>query len=175
VDWSGVRLAVDVGGGQGRLLAGVLAQQPHIRGIVVDRPEVVSMPAAEVSAVADRIEVRGADFFSAIPDGAQLYVLSRIVHDWPDRDAITILRTCRTAMSRDARLCLLEQVAPEATDVPAEECLGLAMKDLNMLVLVGGQERTLREYRKLLDAADLTLDRVYEGETCTVIQAVVHD
>src|SRR6185312_5211418 len=112
-----VRLAVDVGGGQGRLLALVLTQQPHLRGIVVDRPEVVSSPAADTAPVADRLEMRGGDFFAMIPEGAQVYVLSRIVHDWPDRDAIAVLRTCRAAMPRNGRLCLLEQVAPEVTEV----------------------------------------------------------
>jgi hypothetical protein len=175
VDWSSVRLAVDVGGGQGRLLALLLAQQPDLSGIVVDRPEVVSTPAAETAQVADRLEMRGGDFFTAIPQDADVYVLSRIVHDWPDRDAIAILRTCRSAMSRDARLCILEQVAPEITEVSDEGRLGLALKDLNMLVLVGGQERTLGEYRNLLEAADLTLDRVDDGETCSVIQAVARD
>jgi len=175
LDWSSVRLAVDVGGGQGRLLAMVLAQHPQIRGIVVDRPEVVSTPAPEAMQVADRLEMRGGDFFTAVPEGADVYVLSRIVHDWPDRDAVAILRTCRMAMSRDARLCLLEQVAPEAADVSAAERLALGLKDLNMLVLVGGQERSLREYRTLLEAADLTLDQVHDGDTCTVIQATARD
>jgi hypothetical protein len=175
VDWSSVRLAVDVGGGQGRLLASVLAKQPQVRGIVLDRHEVVTTPAAETAAVVDRLDMRGGDFFAAIPEGADVYVLSRIVHDWPDRDAITILRTCRAAMTRDARLVLLEQVAPEQAEATPDERLGLALKDLNMLVLVGGQERTLGEYRHLLEAAELTLDRVDKGETCTVIQSVARD
>lgn len=174
LDWSSVRLAVDVGGGQGRLLALVLAQQPQLHGIVIDRPEVVvATPAAEVAPVADRLEMRGGSFFDAVPEHAQVYVLSRIVHDWPDRDAIEILLTCRRAMSPEARLCLLEHVAPEVSEIPTENRSALAMKDLNMLVLVGGQERTLSEYQRLLEAAGLAIEGTHEGEACTVIHAVV--
>jgi hypothetical protein len=175
IDWSTVQTVVDVGGGQGRLLASVLAQQHHVRGVVIDRPEVVAAPAAETGPVAERLEMSGGDFFTAVPEGADVYVLSRIVHDWPDRDAVAILRSCRAGMRAAARICLLEQIAPDFEDAPPEDRLGLALKDLNMLVLVGGRERTIREYASLLETADLKLDKVHNGATCSVIQAVVPD
>jgi SAM-dependent methyltransferase len=175
LDWSSVGLVVDVGGGQGRLLARVLGEHPHLRGVVVDRLEVVAAPAAETRQVADRLDMAGGDFFATVPAGADVYVLSRIVHDWPDRDAIAILRTCREAMTPGSRLCLLEQVAPNATEASGEDRVALALKDLNMLVLVGGQERTLAEYQELLDAAGLSLARVHEGATCSVLEAATRD
>jgi SAM-dependent methyltransferase len=175
LDWSSVGLVVDVGGGQGRLLARVLGEHPHLRGVVVDRLEVVAAPAAETRQVADRLDMAGGDFFATVPAGADVYVLSRIVHDWPDRDAIAILRTCREAMTPGSRLCLLEQVAPKATEASGEDRVALGLKDLNMLVLVGGQERSLAEYQDLLDAAGLSLARVHEGAACSVLEAAARD
>jgi hypothetical protein len=175
VDWTAVQLAVDVGGGQGLLLASVLAQHPHLRGIVVDRPEVIAHPAMQARQVADRLEMRGGDFFTAVPEGADVYLLSRIVHDWPGAEAVAILRICRAAMSDGARLCLIEQLAPEFSEASPDDRLALALKDINMLVLVGGQERTIREYGELLDEAGFALDHVHYGSACAVIQAVARD
>jgi hypothetical protein len=112
-----------------------------------------------------------ADFFTSVPGGGDVYVLSRILHDWPDVDAVAVLRRCREAMARHAQLCVLEQVAPETVGLNDNEQFDLAIKDLNMLVLVGGQERTLAEYTSLLAAADLQVHGIHRGDACDVILA----
>src|SRR5215212_2866514 len=68
-DLSSIGTVVDVGGGQGRLLAGLLEAVPGLRGVLFDRPEVVTGAEAVLRAagVADRCTVVGGDFFSSAP------------------------------------------------------------------------------------------------------------
>jgi hypothetical protein len=136
---------------------------------VVDRPTVVDSPGVDAIGESDRLTRVGGDFFAEVPGGADLYVLSQIIHDWADEEAAAILRTCRAAMKPGSRLCIVEQVVPEAGDATAGEQLDVAFTDLNMLVLVGGQERTLAQFSALLNAAGLDFDRVHTGPTWNVI------
>lgn len=156
-DLSGVRRLVDVGGGQGHLVAAVLDRHPGIEAVVFDRPEVVA-GAAEV--VGGRAATVGGDFFVAVPPGADHYVLSSVLHDWEDDDAVTILRAVRDAMDPAGRLLVLEAVLPEGD----EPHLGKLL-DVLMLALVGGRERTAREYAALLDRADLRIERILPTAT----------
>lgn len=143
-DFSGFGSVVDVAGGRGTLLAPVLDATPGLEGLLFDRPEVVE--GVGVPAV-------GGDFFVEVPPGADCYVLSRVVHDWDDDDAVAILRTCRRAMPDSAILLLVEALLPErAVDSPAA-----IRMDLHMLAHVPGRERTAAEYAALLDAAGFVL------------------
>jgi hypothetical protein len=100
-DFSAINVLVDVGGGEGALLAAILAANPNLRGILFDQPHVVADagPLLEQAGVADRCEVVGGSFFEAVPEGADAYLLKSIVHDWDDASAIEILRKCRAAMA----------------------------------------------------------------------------
>jgi len=162
---------VDVGGGQGELLASLLRAHPGLTGTVLDRPEVVAARVQVPDEVGDRLSWHAGDFLRDIPPGADVYLLSRILHDWPDTDAVAIVRACSAAMRPGARLCILEQIAPDLADERSIDQLDLALKDLNMLVLVGGQERSRAEYESLLDSAGLSAEHVHEGNTCDVIVA----
>ena len=95
------------------------------------------------------------DFFASVPEGADLYVLKSIIHNWSDAAAVKILRTCRAAMPPHGRLLLAERVVPPGNE-PAEAKLF----DINMLVTAGGQERTEAEYETLLQTAGLEMKRV---------------
>ncbi|MDD7935619.1 methyltransferase [Actinomycetospora straminea] len=150
-DLAGVRRLVDVGGGQGHLVAAVAERYPAVEAVVFDRPEVVA-GAADV--VGHRAEAVGGDFFTAVPAGADCYVLSSVLHDWEDDDAVAILRTVRAAMDPAGRLLVLEVVLPEGDEPHVGKLL-----DIMMLALVGGRERTEREYATLLDRAGLRLER----------------
>jgi hypothetical protein len=156
-DFAAARTVVDVGGGQGALLAAVLAAHPQARGVLFDQPEVVAgaAPLLRAAGVAERCAVVGGSFFDAVPDGGDVYLLKSIVHDWDDAQATAILRACRRAMGPAARLLLVERVlAPGATPDPGK------FVDLTMLVMAGGQERTAAEYAALYEAAGLRLTRV---------------
>jgi hypothetical protein len=173
LEWDGVTTVVDVGGGQGLLLAALLQKVPGLRGVAADRPEVLEGASAVLagSGVEDRIGLVACDFFSEVPQGGDVYILSRILHDWADQPAKRILTATREAMSPGARVLLVEQVVPEADDLPPDEEVDLAVKDLNMLVLVGGQERTASEYGRLLDSAGFVRMRVLEADGLHVIEA----
>jgi hypothetical protein len=142
---------VDVGGGGGVLLKAVLDAAPGVSGVLFDRPEVAAK--SPLPAVAG-------DFFVEVPAGADAYLLSRVIHDWSDADAVAILRTCRRAMGASARLLLVEAELPErAADHPAA-----IRMDLHMLALLGGRERTRAEYAALLAEADLRLTTVVPAD-----------
>jgi hypothetical protein len=171
-DLASVNMVVDVGGGQGRLLALLLAAVPSLCGILADRPEVIAGAADVLGAagVADRCAVVGADFFVAVPTGGDAYILSQIIHDWGDDESLAILRTCQRAMAPGARLWLIEEVIPPESAIDPDE----ALFDLTMLTLLGGKERTADEFRALLEAAGLTEVAILKpaDTTWSVVEAV---
>ncbi|WP_309234439.1 methyltransferase [Nocardia sp. XZ_19_385] len=167
-DWSSVGSVVDVGGGNGTLLGRLLTLHPHLTGTVFDLPHVARAadPVLAEAGVSDRSSVAGGDFFSEIPAGADAYILSQILHDWPDDDAVRILGNCRDAMQSDARVLIVEQVLTGNAGSSAA-----ALLDLHMLVLLGGQERTLPQWEGLLAAAGLQLESITPGPRSSVMCA----
>jgi hypothetical protein len=150
-DFSSFRRLVDVGGGQGVLLSAVLAATPGLAGVLFDQPAVVEHARASLPA---GCEVVGGNFFESVPGGADAYLLSRVIHNWDDEDAVRILRSCRGAMPDDGTLLMVETVLPErAADQPAA-----IRMDITMLMLFAGRERTEAEYSALLAEADLALE-----------------
>jgi hypothetical protein len=148
---------VDVGGGQGALLAALLTAHRSLTGVLFDQPTVIA-GADEVLAEAHvraRATVAGGDFFSEVPSGGDVYLLKSVLHNWPDVEAARILQCCRRAMSQHARLLVADRIVPTG-NAPSEAKLF----DINMLVVVGGRERTEQEYRELLDSAGFALVQV---------------
>jgi hypothetical protein len=167
-DFGEYRTVVDVGGGNGALLAAILARNPGSRGVLFDLPEVAARAGGllEAAGVTDRCEVIAGDFFESVPRGGDAYVLTQIIHDWDDAAALRILQNCRAAMADDARL-LGEAVLPDGTESSLAKVI-----DIEMLV-IGGQERTEAEYRELLERAGLRLTRVVPSAgPHSVIEAV---
>ena len=156
--FSGLRNVIDVGGGHGFLLATILRANPTMRGVLVDLPDVVAGAGQvlENFAVRDRCEVVGGSFFDALPKGGDAYVLRQIVHDWDDDRALAILRNCRAAMTRTGKVLVVErQIVPDH-----REAMRVLHADLEMLVNVGGMERTDAEYRSLFEKAGFRLTTI---------------
>ena len=156
-DFSGVGTLVDVGGGQGSRMIEALQAQPHLRGVLFDRPGVVEHARVALADAGrgERCEVVGGSFFDEIPAGGDCYLLSAVIPNWDDAHAVTILRNIRRAMPDHARLLLFEPVRPVGDEPHIAKTI-----DLLMLVLLGGQVRTEAELSALLEAADLRLNRV---------------
>jgi SAM-dependent methyltransferase len=174
-DFPAAGLVVDVGGGQGRLLAAILRARPALRGILLDLPSVVEgAPRLLAEAgVAERCEVVGGDMFAGVPEAGDLYILSRVIDSFDDARAVAVLANCRRAMGGRGRLLLVEPVLPERVEAAAAPDVQEDMlMDLNMLVRTGGRERTEAEYRTFLAAAGLRLDRVVPtGAPASLVEA----
>jgi hypothetical protein len=159
-DFNGARTVVDVGGGNGALLAAVLRAHPAMKGILFDLAAGLdgareSMGAADLR---DRVTVVEGSFFESVPVGGDVYLLKSIVHDWEKSKATQILSACRTAMKATSKVVLIERDMPERIDEP-DSAFQSVMTDLHMMVVLGGRERTPREYAELLAGARLHLNR----------------
>jgi hypothetical protein len=169
-DFSSMRKLVDVGGGQGALLAGILRANPRLHGVVFDLPRLAEGARREIAAaqLADRCEFVGGDFFETVPAGADAYMLKHVIHDWDDAKATRILRTCRAAMGPDTKLLIVESVYPPRID-GSPESQGAARNDVNMMVCTGGRQRSEAEFRQLYEAAGLRLTRIVPtGMACVI-------
>jgi hypothetical protein len=156
-DFTSYRTIVDVAGGHGRLLAGILAATPTATGVLFDLPQVVAgaEPLLRKHRVAERVRIREGSFFDAVPEGGDLYVLKNIIHDWPDDKAQQILKTLRAATRTGTTVLLVECVIP-----PHDRDFFAKWMDLAMLVANAGRERTRDEYRNLLQQADFHMTRI---------------
>jgi hypothetical protein len=172
-DFSACSNIVDVGGGNGSLLASILATHPFTRGILFDLPHVLDQARRQLAArgVAARCELVGGDFFTGVPTGGDIYLLRWILHDFDDERAARILRACRAAMPPEGRLLVIEQVVAGGGE-PGDWMTKFL--DLQMLILLGGQERTEAEFRDLFAAAGFRLQRVIPtASPSSVLEAVL--
>jgi SAM-dependent methyltransferase len=176
-DFAQFSTLVDVGGGDGTLLAAVLAATPGLQGILFDTgPGSAEAPRRLADAgIDDRCQVVQGDFFDAVPEGADAYIMKSVIHDWDDDRCLTILSNCRRAMKADGKVLIVEPVVPERVK-PSFALLGVVMSDLNMLMNTGGKERTEDEFASILSSAGLQLtgvSRVPKPSTLSVIEGVV--
>lgn len=156
-DFSALASIVDVGGGNGALLRCIVQRHAGPRGIVFDREDVVAAIAPELMEDG-RIASVGGDFFAQVPAGADVYLLVRVLHDWPDEDCQRILHCCRQAMRADSRLLVVEQILePDPARGEPLNYLG----DMHMMAMFGSaRERTREEFAELLRAGGFEMTRV---------------
>jgi hypothetical protein len=170
-DFSQIGTLMDVGGGHGYLLATILKANPSLRGILLDTAEVIEGAKARIAAggLTDRCAIVAGDFLTTLPEGADTCILKSVIHDWDDPHATTILRNCRQAVGPGGRVLLAEMVIPPGNDGHIGKLL-----DLEMLVMVGGRERTEADFRDLFATAGLRLARIVptRSPTC-VIEGIV--
>jgi len=160
-DFSGMQNVIDVGGGDGRLLTGILRAYSSLQGTVFDLPRLAESAGRQIAdaGLADRYRFVAGDFFEAVPEGFDAYLLKHVIHDWDDAHAVRILQNCRRAMRPQAKLLIVEGVYPLHIDgSPASR--GAAANDVNMLVCTGGRQRSEAEFRELYAAAGFRLTRI---------------
>jgi O-methyltransferase domain/Dimerisation domain len=171
-DFAGLRTVVDVGGGQGILLAAIVQAYPEVRGVLFEMPSVVDQADTRLRTmgVRGRCEVVAGDFFKEIPAGGDAYILKDIVHDWDDERAIDVLTNCRKAVRNEpnGKVLVIEKIIP-----PGNEPFAGKLTDITMLLMTGGRERTGLEYGTLLATAGLTVRRIVPTQSpASIIDAV---
>jgi len=159
-DFTGVRTVADIGGGNGALITAVLEAHPEMRGVLFDLSQGLAGARDLIDArgVGDRIELVEGSFFESVPRGADLYLLKSIIHDWDDERAEEILRTSRGGMTAASRIVVIERLLP-ARNEASVAALEAVMSDLNMMVVLGGRERTPDEYGALFAKTGLQMTR----------------
>jgi hypothetical protein len=179
LDWPSVAAAydftpystiVDIGGGHGQLLALMLGASPDSKGVLQERAALVGAAEAHLRAagVLSRCRIESGSFFETAPSDGDLYVMRRVIHDFDDEQAAAILTTVRRQMPRGSTLLLMDSVVPAGNTPHFAKTL-----DLDMLIFVGGRERTEQQFRTLLDRAGFRITRVLPTvSTLSLIEAV---
>jgi hypothetical protein len=169
-EWTGAGIAgaydfgvweslMDVGGGNGMLLAQILRAHPELRGVLADLPHVLGRAqergflAGELGA---RSKLQSCDFFQDVPSGCRAYLMKNVIHDWDDERAHKILINCRRAIPEDGVLLLAQWAVPDENRPSAGRFM-----DIAMMVLTGGKERSVEEHRELLARAGFRLRQVF--------------
>jgi hypothetical protein len=160
-DFSPYRVVADIGGGQGSTLTAILQAHPFLRGILLDQPHVVEDPTSlQAAAVGDRCEVVSGDMLQAVPRGADVYLIKRVLMIWDDEPAIRVLRHCAEALPKlgqgKGKVLVVEMILPPGNDPSAAKSFDLLM----LLANRGGRIRTEAEFRELFSAAGLRLASV---------------
>ncbi|MBH1938493.1 methyltransferase [Streptomyces sp. AV19] len=153
---------MDIGGGDGTLLASILRRHPGVKGVVFESAEGAAQAAGTVkdAGLEERCSVATGDFFRSVPSGADLLVIKSVIHNWDDERATAILRNCREALPEHGRLIVVEVVLPE-TVTPDTPELNPYIKDLQMQILVSGKERTRSDFEELCARAGLRVTEVF--------------
>jgi hypothetical protein len=161
---------LDAGPVQSADLASVLGLNPQIRGILVDRPDVLrdSDDLLRARGVRDRCVLVGGNFFEAMGVSGDVWMLSQVLHDWPDAECRKILLRCRERMKTEDRLLVIEMIP-----VPGRPDVGIALLDMAMMMFGGeARQRTEAEYREWFAATEFVLTRVVETGTAFSILEV---
>ncbi len=158
-DFTGKHLIVDVGGGRGDLITSIIQANPTLKGVLFDLPQGSreAQSLLKTKGVADRCEIKTGSFFDSVPPGGDVYVLSRILHDWPDDKVATILANCRKAIKDDGTLLIRDNVLTDRDEFGSQ-------LDMTMMIMTGGQERTESEWKNLLHSTGFTLTRIHKKE-----------
>lgn len=157
LDFGRFQTVLDVGGGNGSTLCGLLHAHADLRGQLFDLPHVVENARELVSGAGleERVEFLAGDFFQRVDGSADCVVMRHVLHDWSDEESTTILRNSRQAMAAGGRLLIVEKVIS-----PGNAPCFAKLLDLNMMA-IGGKERTRDQYEALLEAAGLKLHELH--------------
>lgn len=162
LDIGDARHFVDVAGGKGSLACSLLTKHPRLQGTVFDQPHMrqAATHRIEQADLTDRCRFVGGSMLESIPEGADLYLIKHVIHDWPDRGAVQILGNIRSAMSRTSRLVLIEGIL----DQNCENNEFLQTRNLEQMAWTDGKVRTSGEFEALTRAAGLGINAVQHTE-----------
>lgn len=157
-DFSNINTLIDVGGGEGILLAKILKAYPKMRGVLFELPSVVETSDKTFlkEGVKERVELVPGDFLKQAPPEGDAYILKFVIHDWNDEYSKLILKNVAAVMHRESKLLLLESIMPEGNEPSFAK-----LRDLQMMLGPGGMERTENEYQVLLNEAGLRITKIH--------------
>ncbi len=168
-DFSVFKTVVDIGGGNGSVMAAVLNKNPGVNGILFDLPEVINRSHENIATwgLGNRCRLDSGNFFESVSTGGDAYILRHIIHDWSDSDAVAILNNCRNAMNPGGKVLVVEAVIPKGNDPNPFKWLDLTM------LMIGGKERTKDQFEKIFSKAGLKLNLVIPvTPVLSVVEAV---
>jgi hypothetical protein len=180
-NFAGRRVVADLGGGGGALISAILKNNPHLAGMLVDRPESIEAAAPRIQAdgLAARCKLLAADLLESVPAGADVYAMKHVLHGYNDDVAIKLLKNCRAVIPPDGAVLVLEFVLPDVISHPEPGLEGLLMSDLNMMAVTGGKERSPSEWKPLLAAGGFEMRRIIPvtakdkfGNNVAIVQGV---
>ena len=155
-DFSAFNTIVDVGGGNGEVITSILKRHKEVKGILFDLPEVINRARQNITSTGlnDRCRLETGDFFESVTKGGDAYIMRHIIHDWSDQDAVAILSNCRKAMNQGGKVLVVEAVIQEGNEPSPFKLLDITM------LMVGGKERTRKQFESIFSQAGLKLNRV---------------
>lgn len=170
-DFAPFETVVDVGGGHGSLLMEILRSYPASKGILFDLPQVIESAQKRVEPeLQTRMRSVAGDFFVAVPEGGDVYLMKQVLHDWSDEDCVRILTSCHRVMKPGSKLLVLDTVIGSAQ--PTETSLS-EMTDMLMLVIHAGRERTVQEFADLFAASHFRLSQVIStGSPVGIVEGI---
>jgi hypothetical protein len=155
-DFSRFSKIVDVGGGRGTLLAAILRKAVSAKGVLfAPGSEQDAQQVLEQGGVAGRCTIENGSFIESVPAGGDAYILKHVIHDWPEEQALTILKNVRKSISPKGTMLLMEFVIPEDSKPHPGKLV-----DLWLMLLVGGKERTAEQYSELFTNAGFRLTNI---------------
>jgi hypothetical protein len=172
-DFSAFTTVMDVGGGGGELLSAILRAHPSVSGVLFELPHAIETARSNLqqAAVLERCRLVAGDFLKSIPAVAEGIILKSVLHDWADDRCRTLLSQVRSASRAGGILLVIEQELSESLSMSRSH-QAIACSDLSMLVAHSGRERTLDEYRRLLQSAGFEVTRVIPiGPTLRIIES----
>lgn len=163
-DFTPYKTLVDVGGGNGALMFAVLEATPGSKGIIFDQPYIADLTSKAIPEdLAQRCTTAAGSFFEeVIPEGADLYMMKWTIHDWNDEESIRILKNIHHAMPKGAKLLIIDSVIPD--DSQNKPHAGKLL-DINIMAMTTGKERTLSEFKSLVEKSGLTFKRLILTDT----------
>jgi O-methyltransferase/methyltransferase family protein len=168
-DFSNCGTIVDVAGGNGAFLSGILASCAQVVGVLFDQKAAIEIAKAGRLGSLSRCKLVAGDFFESVPPGGDTYILKRILDDWSDEKVVHILRNCRKAMRSETRLLIIEPLMGRPNELAPGH-----FADINFLVTFkGGRIRTEEEHSGLLRQAGFRLNEIVPTESeVSVLEAV---
>lgn len=161
-DFSSFNNIIDVGGGNGQFVIKILQKNSSAKGIIFDLNHVEDSAKKNIedNKLIHRCQFQSGNFFDKVPENGDIYLLRLILHDWNDKNALSILKKCRKSMSLNAKLIVVERVIRDD-----ENKLNAYLGDINMLITIGGKERNEDEFKALFKQAGLKYNKCIQTKS----------